>query len=193
MICIAKLAYLNGMKKKIGRPCIRPSGEPSTVLSFRADPQFARAFKEVCDKNGVTRNSVLEIMVYEYVNDQGFGGGLTPIKGKAPIALKELRISAASIPHIDMTGVYQIYSIADDRSYIGSAARSFRDRWVSHVVQLRKGIHGNRHFQKAWVAHDQNSFEFSIIELCNAEICLERESHHLASFPPDKLFNVRGI
>lgn len=60
--------------------------------------------------------------------------------------------------------IYQIRCRTTGRIYIGSAV-DLRDRWNTHLRNLRRGDHSNALLQQAWNKHGETSFELSILEL----------------------------
>ena len=76
---------------------------------------------------------------------------------------------------LDKTGVYQILNTVNGKRYIGSAAKSFRQRWKLHLNKLRRGMHPNKHLQSAWAIYSESSFAFSILLICEPERCLSEE------------------
>ena len=61
-------------------------------------------------------------------------------------------------------GVYVIRNIANGKRYVGSATRTFRQRWRSHLSMLRLGVHGNIRLQRAWNKYGEVSFTFEVCE-----------------------------
>lgn len=80
---------------------------------------------------------------------------------------------------LELTGVYMFKNILNDKVYIGSTTMTFKRRMEHHVWSLRSGIHKNSHFQNAWNKYGEDLFEFSIIEICEKDKCLEREQYYL--------------
>jgi group I intron endonuclease len=78
---------------------------------------------------------------------------------------------------VKQTGVYQIRCTVNGKVYVGSAARSFKDRWKSHRTALRGGRHCNRYLQFAWIKHGEGAFEFTILEECEPALCIAREQY----------------
>ena len=65
--------------------------------------------------------------------------------------------------HTHATGVYRITNRLNNKSYIGSAARRFSDRWTQHRNELKHGKHHSRHLQSAWDKYGQDNFHFAIV------------------------------
>lgn len=84
----------------------------------------------------------------------------------------------AILADVDSSGIYQILNLVNGKRYIGSAVR-FRTRWAAHRHQLRNGFHHSRHLQSAWNKYGEDSFEFSVIELCEKSDLIAREQFHL--------------
>lgn len=76
---------------------------------------------------------------------------------------------------LKQTGIYAIINLDTGKKYIGSAARTFRERWSKHKLELRKGIHHSSYLQRSWNKHTEFRFEFKILEFVPPEYCLQRE------------------
>jgi plasmid stability protein len=79
-----------------------------------------------------------------------------------------------------ISGVYSIHSCVNGRSYIGSSV-DVMHRWQCHRKELRNGVHGNTHLQRAWDKYSESAFEFTVLEECSRELLLEREQHYIDS------------
>lgn len=74
------------------------------------------------------------------------------------------------------TGVYAIRNKLNGKLYVGSAAKSFYDRWHIHLSDLRSDKpHHSRYLQRSWGKHGEEAFEFIVLENCPPEQCIERE------------------
>jgi group I intron endonuclease len=60
-------------------------------------------------------------------------------------------------------GIYKIINVVNNKFYVGSAV-DFTVRKRKHWWQLRRGTHGNKHLQAAWVKYGEDSFKFLIVE-----------------------------
>jgi group I intron endonuclease len=67
------------------------------------------------------------------------------------------------------TGIYAILNKVNDKRYIGSAARSFRDRWGIHYREMKRGFHSNIYLQNAWDKYGEEAFDFIILEIVPKE------------------------
>ena len=93
----------------------------------------------------------------------------------------------------DKTGVYVIICIPTQKRYVGSAARSFKDRWDQHLSDLRAGRHHSNYLQKAWDKYGEDAFEFKIVEYCLPEHAVAQEQVYLdyyQSYNRDRGFNI---
>lgn len=68
-----------------------------------------------------------------------------------------------------------IRSAIDGKCYIGSASRSFSERWSHHRKSLDNGTHRNRYLQRAWDKHGGDVFEFRVIRYTEPHEALEYE------------------
>lgn len=60
-------------------------------------------------------------------------------------------------------GIYKIINVVNNKFYVGSAV-DFTVRKRKHWWQLRRGTHGNKHLQAAWIKYGEESFKFLIVE-----------------------------
>lgn len=77
------------------------------------------------------------------------------------------------------TGVYSITNKLDGKRYIGSAAKSFKGRWWTHINALRKGKHQNKHLQSAWNRDGESNFDFEVAYACKPEECIAMEQYFI--------------
>ena len=77
------------------------------------------------------------------------------------------------------TGVYVIEHTASGKKYIGSAAKSFDQRWGNHRRTLRKGTHKNTHLQRAWNKYGEDAFVFRIVKRTAPEEAIESEQAYI--------------
>lgn len=83
-----------------------------------------------------------------------------------------------------LSGVYIITNTANGKRYIGSSVDIHR-RWITHVRDLRKGLHGNQVLQRAWVKYGESSFEFTILLVCTKDDTLLHEQRYLDEEKPE--------
>lgn len=75
------------------------------------------------------------------------------------------------------TGVYMIRNKVNGKVYIGSAAKSLKQRWKDHRRFLIGGWHNNRHLLSAWKKYGEDAFQFYVIEYCLPESCTSIEQY----------------
>ncbi len=74
-------------------------------------------------------------------------------------------------------GVYSITNTINNKKYIGKSDNIYV-RWDEHRKELNKGVHHNKHLQRAWNKYGENNFIFEIIEKCkNDELAYQREQY----------------
>lgn len=81
---------------------------------------------------------------------------------------------ACKMAYAKTTGVYSIYCSGNQKLYIGSAV-SIKGRWAVHRCALRKSEHTNKHLQNSFNKYGEDSFEFSVVELCSKDELILRE------------------
>ncbi len=84
------------------------------------------------------------------------------------------------------TGVYKITNVLTDDFYIGSTSnkRGFKQRYVQHLMDLRKNRSGSIVLQNAWNKYGSEYFIFEVLEVCNSNFCLEIEQYYLNTLKP---------
>lgn len=91
---------------------------------------------------------------------------------------------STAIPY-STTGIYLITNTITGAVYVGSAAKSIRERWENHRVQLRAGTHKNQYLLRAWNKYGEQAFTFTIAEVVkDRSIILEREQCWINEYFP---------
>lgn len=80
--------------------------------------------------------------------------------------------------------IYKITNFVDTKIYIGSAF-IFRKRKATHIHNLKKNKHSNKHLQHAWNKYGELSFLFEIIEECEKDKLIEREQYWIDILKPE--------
>jgi group I intron endonuclease len=76
---------------------------------------------------------------------------------------------------VNKSGVYKIVNLQNNKVYIGSCQGSIRKRVNQHKHYLRKSSHHSKKLQNAWNKYGEEAFDFSLVELCEARVCIELE------------------
>lgn len=82
-----------------------------------------------------------------------------------------------------VSGIYQIRNISNNHTYVGSAV-DIKQRWYEHVSHLRTHKHHSIYLQRAWNKYGEDSFEFSIIEICSKPMLISREQYYIDNLAP---------
>lgn len=90
-------------------------------------------------------------------------------------------------------GIYQITHKTKGRIYIGSTHR-FKDRWQTHLRELRKGTHCNKFLQNDFKSSGEALFKFDVLEVIeDSKIRKAREQFFLDQMfskkPHDAIYN----
>lgn len=94
-----------------------------------------------------------------------------------------MKINESSLKDLEKTGVYKITNLINKKVYIGSTRKSFVSRYSSHYEKLRTNNHkGYQHLQNAVNKYNIENFEFSILEICDKDKCIERETFWISSY-----------
>jgi group I intron endonuclease len=82
------------------------------------------------------------------------------------------------------SGIYQIVNTVNGHKYVGSA-KKLSNRKNVHVCELRNKQHGNGHLQRAWDKYGEKCFEFSVLEICDINLLIEREQYYIDTLHPE--------
>lgn len=63
-----------------------------------------------------------------------------------------------------MGTIYSLHCWASNSAYIGSTTRPVRRRFVEHCSRLRRGVHRNKHLQRAWNKYGEEVFECLVLD-----------------------------
>lgn len=91
---------------------------------------------------------------------------------------------------MDDIGVYLIE--INSKKYVGSTTVGFNRRWNDHLRALIKGIHCNKHLQRAYNKYGKDSLKFSILETVQIkEECIHIEQKYIDKLKPE--YNIYSI
>lgn len=94
--------------------------------------------------------------------------------------------------HQPTMGVYQIE--LNEKRYIGSSSQDIQGRWESHLYDLRRGNHPNRHLQNAYNKYGEELLKFSVLEVVEIpEDCIIIEQKYIDSINPEDAYNICPI
>lgn len=81
-----------------------------------------------------------------------------------------------------MIGIYQIYSIANKKIYIGSSV-NIEQRWKRHLSQLRNTKHSNILLQRIYDKYGEKNLQFKVLTECSKESLKKIEQKFLDENP----------
>lgn len=87
-------------------------------------------------------------------------------------------------------GVYKIINRVNNKYYIGSTVDTFIKRLNHHYHALLRGTHKNSHLQRAWNKYGEDSFDFVIVEICDASKARDLEQVYLDNIPEGMGYNI---
>lgn len=81
-----------------------------------------------------------------------------------------------------ISGIYLIKNKVNNKVYIGSSINIYF-RWKIHVWSLNKNLkRANDRLKNAWNKYGEQSFEFSILEVCDKNEFVERETYYINEY-----------
>lgn len=88
-------------------------------------------------------------------------------------------------------GIYSILNTKVNKQYVGSSVY-INKRWGSHLSDLRRGAHPNKHLQRSWNLHGEENFIFSLLEpIQEINKIAEREQFWMNALKP--AYNLRPV
>lgn len=95
----------------------------------------------------------------------------------------KVNIKQEELENLKKKGIYRIYRIDTNTSYVGSTWKSFVSRWKQHLSKLNNNKHHSKELQNAFNKYGTDSFECEILEIIEDEsILLEREAFFISKF-----------
>lgn len=80
-----------------------------------------------------------------------------------------------------LCGIYCIENVTNNKKYIGFS-RDIKRRWNEHKSDLRNNHHINTYLQAAWNIYGEESFRFSILELCSPLDLGDKECYYIKKY-----------
>lgn len=73
-----------------------------------------------------------------------------------------------------------------NKVYIGSSI-NIKNRWRSHLSELRRNVHYNSYLQRSWNKYGENNFEFKVLEeVTEKDLLLEVERKYVSLYNSDE-------
>ncbi len=82
----------------------------------------------------------------------------------------------------NVSGVYCILNVVNQKRYIGSSTKSIRRRLHSHRVQLLSKSHYNSYLQKSWNKYGVRKFRFITLLECLPGECITNEQFFIDKY-----------
>jgi group I intron endonuclease len=87
-------------------------------------------------------------------------------------------------------GIYGITNKITKRVYVGKSV-IVQARWNKHRKLLRLNKHHCSHLQRSWNKHGEESFHFSVLEICSRASLTVAEQRWLDTMTKSRLYNAR--
>lgn len=96
------------------------------------------------------------------------------------------KLSELKRKELQFNGVYKITNIINNKFYIGScSSKTFLyERLKHHEQDLINNRHCNSYLQRSFNKYGINNFYYEIIEICEAEECIEKEQSWMNLLKP---------
>ena len=89
-----------------------------------------------------------------------------------------------------MSGVYAIVNTVAKKEYVGKS-KNIKIRFNTHLNNLKKGNHPNKHLQADWNEYGSKAFIFTVREICPMDIAGEIEARYIQRFHhTESLYNI---
>lgn len=91
-----------------------------------------------------------------------------------------------------IVGIYKITNLIDGKVYIGQTV-NYNKRKKRHLSSLKNGNHHNKHLQRAFDKHGEDSFKIELIKKCNIEELDKLERYYIKELDAcnhDKGYNM---
>lgn len=78
-------------------------------------------------------------------------------------------------------GIYMIENLINGKKYIGQSI-NLQTRKKTHINNLKRNKHCNKHLQRAWNKYGEKNFQIKILELCDREFLSEKEMAYISYY-----------
>lgn len=75
--------------------------------------------------------------------------------------------------------IYKIENLYNGKCYVGQTLRTPHERYVDHIMNLRRGTHHNPHLQNAWNKYGEDCFTFKVLKKTTVEFVDENEVYYI--------------
>ncbi len=87
------------------------------------------------------------------------------------------------------SGIYCILNKENNKRYIGQTTDLSR-RERQHFSRLKKGVHKNKHLQRAYKKYGKEAFSFFVVMLCKKKHLTKWEQFFVDLYPKKDLYNI---
>lgn len=95
----------------------------------------------------------------------------------------KIRIKQENLDNLKKRGIYRIFNVKTNKSYVGSTWKSFRSRWKQHLNKLNTNKHHSHEMQNAFNKYGSDSFVCEILEIIEDEnILLKKETYYINKY-----------
>ena len=95
----------------------------------------------------------------------------------------KIRVKQENLDNLKQRGIYRIFNVETNKSYVGSTWKSFRSRWKQHLSKLNTNKHHSHEMQNAFNKYGSDSFVCEILEIIEDEnILLEKEAYYINKY-----------
>lgn len=81
-----------------------------------------------------------------------------------------MKIILENTDDLNKCGIYKICCTGNNKFYIGSTTKSFKQRFSQHKSKLKNNKHSCQHLQAAYNLYGKDSFEFFIVKVMDSDI-----------------------
>lgn len=86
-------------------------------------------------------------------------------------------------------GVYALVNTKNNKVYIGSTSKSFKERFSEHQQRLNAGNHENKYLQRSWNKY-KNYFIFRVLLICEDNLFWEQRAFDLYHPFKERGYNI---